>query len=147
MYSKLLFLAKAASHKLCFNYPSDDDFYHPGHFGHTRSLPSPFKLSVAGQVHTYLSPTPSHPHRVFFFSFFSFFLCARQQHPSHGRCWADIKPAVFCIQARRVSRLISRRNVDVRLRKRLCSLGTISAPFAAPRRARAPFNCLIPDKT
>lgn len=40
---QLLFLAKAASHKLYCNYHSADDFYH---LGHMWSLPSTFKLSV-----------------------------------------------------------------------------------------------------
>lgn len=111
---QLLFLAKAASHKLYYNYRSDDDFYHLGHLGHTWSWPSTFKLSVKGRIHTHLSLTPSHLPASFFFCHSDLLLVpppARQQHPSHDRCWADIKPAVFCFQVRRVSKLVSRQNL------------------------------------
>lgn len=73
---QLLFLAKAASHKLYYNYRSDDDFYHLGHLGHTWSWPSTFKLSVKGRIHTHLSLTPSHLPASFFVTqiFFLFHL-------------------------------------------------------------------------
>ena len=74
MCSKLLFLAKSASHKLYCNYPSDDDFYHLGHLGHMRSLPSPFKLSVTGQIRTSIA----HSFTFSLSSFFFFSLFAAQ---------------------------------------------------------------------
>lgn len=110
MCSKLQFLPKAASHKLYCNYPCDEDFYHVGHLGHRRSLPSPFQLPATGQIQTHLSSTPAHPPLSFYFlfeaeDFLFFFSCFfshplryRQQHPNHGRCWKDIKAAVFCFQ-------------------------------------------------
>lgn len=87
----------------------------------TWSLPSAFKLPVTGQIHAHVSPSCTSSscflfvHTCFFLLLLLLLRRARQQHPSHDRCWVDIKPAVFCFQARRrVSRLISRQNLALR---------------------------------
>lgn len=141
---QLLFLAKAASHKLHCNYPSDDDFHHLRHLGHVRSLPSAFKLSMTGQLQARLSPTPSHPPDPLFSFFLSLPRCARQRHPSHDRCWADIKPAVFSFQVRRVARLISRKNLAQRnsARGNVSALGVNSALTAVHPDTHNLFNWL-----
>lgn len=109
---QLLFLAKAANHKLYCNYCSDGDFYHHGHLGHMWSLPSTFQLSRKGQIHTHLSPTPSHPPPCLFVVAQVLFFCVLLVNniQVNDRCWADIKPAVFCVQVHRVSRLISKQS-------------------------------------
>lgn len=77
---QLLFLAKAASHKLYCNYRSAYDFYH---LGHMWSLPSTFKLNVKRSnpytviAHSFTSSLSFSVAQVliFFVSFsFSFFL-------------------------------------------------------------------------
>ena len=121
---QLLFLAKAASHKLYCNYRPADDFYHL--FGHMWSFARRvFQLCVKkkgqkkGQIiHVFfffhrpllhilrviLRSTGLHPLPPFFFFFFSFFFSSTTSQ-SHDRCWADIKPAAvffffffFCLQ-------------------------------------------------
>ena len=108
---QLLFLAKAASHKLYCNYRPADDFYHL--FGHMWSFARRvFQLCVKKKdkkkVKSYtffffhrpllhilrviLRSTGLHPLPPFFFFFFSFFFSSTTSQ-SHDRCWADIKPA------------------------------------------------------
>lgn len=134
---QLLFLAKAASHKLSCNYPLL-----------VISIISvtlvtcglgPAHLNFLWQV------KPIHVYRPLLYilllfcrrAFLRFPRRASRPHPRPDRCWADIRPAVFCFHVRRVSRLISRQSLAVRNsvcgNVSVCALGIISAlPAAAP---------------
>ncbi|CAK6951093.1 Hypothetical predicted protein [Scomber scombrus] len=74
----------------------------PAHFNFQRKVKS---------IHTYRPLTSLPPPRVFVVAQVLFFyvLLVNSIQVS-DRCWADIKPAVFCVQVRRVSRLISKQS-------------------------------------
>ena len=152
---QLLFLAKAASHKLYCNYRPADDFYHL--FGHMWSFArrvfqlcvkkkkkkkrsNPYTFFFLFIAHSFSSYASFCVAQVFVpFLLLFFFLSTTSQ--SHDRCWADIKPAAFfffCLQVltpRFTTHFPGRVWLwrSCCLRKCLCALGIISAlPAVAP---------------